>query len=1109
MKDDLSPKLARLSPAKRALFEERLRSRGVAAVSEVARIPRVTRGMPLPASFAQERLWFLDRLSPGDFSYNISTARRVLGDVDDEALVRAFDALVARHEALRTTFDQVNDRIVQQIHDPVPGIARVEDASGWEDAAVQECAQEESVAPFDLRRGPLLRIRLLRRSQRERFLLVTVHHIVSDGWSQDIFNRETLVFYDAFRTGQPAPLRQLEVQYADFAAWQRAFLSDERLAQEVLFWKRHLRGAPMVLELASDRPRPPFQTHRGAGLPLELPKAVIDGLREIAREHHATLFMVLLASFGVLVGRHSGQKDVLLGTPTANRTRSELEPLIGFFVNTLALRVRFDDDPPFAELLERVQRATLEAFDHQDLPFEKLVEALNPTRDMSRGPVIQAGFALQNAPLSKLETGALVLEPLELERRSARYDVNLSVTEREGGASAWLEYSTDLFDRSTALRLLEHWRVLLDGVCRDPRTRCGALPLVSGAERTQLVVAWNATRREEGFEACVHELFEKQVDATPDDVAVLFGDEELSYRELDERADHLAHALRAIGVGPEVLVGVAVDRSADMVVALVATLKAGGGYLPLDPSYPCERVAFMLEDSAARIVVTQRHLADRFAREKVRVLLVDDRPGAASGRPSRLRNVTHTLGLAYTIYTSGSTGRPKGVMVPHRAVANLFAAMDERVGIDAAGVWLAVTSVSFDISVLEILWTLTRGFRVVIHPGLLADDSIADSIRRYKVTHLQCTPSACAMLMAGRERGPFGSLKKLLVGGEALPLALARDLLQTVPGEVLNMYGPTETCIWSSTHLVSAADPAPIGLPVARTQMYVVDDGGELAPVGVAGELVIGGEGVTRGYLARPELTAERFVPDPFGAPGGRVYRTGDLARRRADGVIEFLGRMDDQVKLRGFRIELGEIESLLTAHESVRECVALLREDSPGDKRLVAYVTPKDGAAPPTSDALRDLLTAKLPHAMIPNAFVVLPDLPRTRNGKRDRKALPAPDPSKASAGSVGPSTSLEELLVGIWMGVLHVAHVGVHDDFFELGGHSLLATQVLARIERHAGVELTVRALFEAPTIAGLAERVILAQLAATRPDELEDLFGSVERLSDAEAARKLTDP
>jgi len=1077
----IADRLAQLSPERRAALQELLRQRPAARTApSLAPLPRD--GTPLPASFAQRRLWFTQQMEPESSAYNMAYPLRLSGRLDVRALRRVLAAMVRRHETLRTTLEERGGEPVQVIHPPAPVEVPTVELRGLSVEArereAQRLAEAEGRRPFDLARGPLLRTTLLRTGDDEATVLFTVHHVVSDGWSWQVFVREVSALYTAELQGEEAHLPELPIQYADFAAWQRAWLSGSVLEEHVGWWRAQLAGAPALLELPTDRPRPAVPGSAGGWLPLQVGSEVAAGLRALSRREGGTPFMTLLAAWQVLLARYAGVEDVRVGTPIAGRNRRETEGLIGFFVNTLVLRADLSGDPSFGDLLRQVRERTLGAYQHQDLPFEKLVEELGVERSLAHTPLFQVMFSLQNNEQGELRLGGAGVEALERGGPVAKFDLTLSLGEAGEEIHGGLEYRSELWEPATIERMAGHYRAVLAGVAAAPESRLWELELLDEAERRQVVEEWNRT--DAGFHSgeCIHPLFEAQVARTPDAVAVIFGQEALTYRELNERADRRAHHLVHLGVGPEVRVGIALERGPEMVVGVLAVLKAGGAYVPLDPSYPRERLAWMLEDSGAHLVLTQAALADRFQGFAGEVVRIDETVPSYSSDfapacPPSPEN------LAYVIYTSGSTGRPKGVLVQHGSLANLLSATRETFGVGRGDVMPALASFAFDIWLFEALLPLTAGAavrlvereRVLDVPALL--EEVADA------TLLHAVPALMRQIaQAERETPRLGRLRRAFVGGDRVPADLLAEMRASFTGaETHVLYGPTEGTVLATTHPVAAGGAVeghPIGKPLGNVRLYVCDPFGSPQPVGVPGELRIGGAGVARGYHGRADLTAEKFVPDPFGgAPGARPYRTGDRVRWLASGELEFLGRMDQQVKVRGFRIEPGEIEARLAEHPGVREAVVLAREDAPGQQRLVAYVVPEKEGADLAASALQTRLQEVLPEYMVPSAFVVLDGLPLTPNGKLDRRALPAPELT-AEDGYVAPRTVTEEVLAGIWAEVLKVDRVGAGDGFFELGGHSLLATQVVSRARLAFGVEVPLKALFEAPTVAALAERV-----------------------------------
>jgi amino acid adenylation domain-containing protein len=1021
-----------------------------------APIPKTPRDGDLPLSFGQQRLWFLHHLDPASTGFNMPLAVRFEGPLSPAALEQAVTEIVRRHETLRTTFTLSGSQPVQAISPPRPFNLPVVDVQDMEE--VRRLLLAEVREPFDLANGPLWRLRLLKLAPEDHVVLLTMHHIISDGWSMRVLVRELAALYGG------SPLPPLPIQYADFAVWQRKELAGEA---QLGWWREQLAGELPVLELPLDRPRPPVQTFRGAKLPVTLPAEV---LRNLARGQGATLFMALLAGFMTLLHRYTRQTDLVVGSPVAGRNRSEIEGLIGLFINNLPLRADLAGDPAFTELLAQVRETTVGAYAHQDLPFEKLVEELKPRRDLARSPIFQVMLSLETAASEKESAAGLTLTPMEADIGASRYEWTFFLIDQGEGIGGTLEYNTDLFDEATVRRMVGHWTRLLAAAADEPGEHISRLRLLSVEEEQQLLVGLNATARGYALDRPIHALIAEQAARNPDAPAVTCEGETLSYAELDGRANRLAWRLRELGVGPEVPVGIYLERSLDMPVALLAVWKAGGAYVPLDPAYPRERLAYMLEDSGAPVVLTEASLLPTVPESSALTVCLDrEGEGEDPGVPAFPES------LAYILYTSGSTGRPKGVQIPHGALVNFLESMRERPGLGASDRLLAVTSLSFDIAGLELYLPLLAGAEVEIASRALAADGPRLLSRLSEATVLQATPSTWRLLLGAGWQG--GSNLKALCGGEALPPKLAREIAARA-GSLWNMYGPTETTIWSATRLVGSEageGPVPLGKPIANTAIYVVDSDLRPVPLGVPGELLIGGAGLARGYFGRPDLTAERFIPDPFGEPGARLYRTGDLARWLASGELEFLGRLDHQVKVRGYRIELGEIEAALEQHPAVHAAVVIVREDLPGDQRLTAYVV---GPAP--SGELRRHLRASLPEYMVPSAFVALPKLPLLPNGKVDRKSLPAPEAERPelAATFIAPKSRLEGVISEVWRSVLGVERVGVHDNFFDLGGHSLLMAEVHHKLRESLpdglGSHLAMVELFQYPTIASLARHL-----------------------------------
>ena len=1415
-----------------------------------------------PASFAQQRLWFLDQLEPGSILYNIPINVRFQGPLDLAALEQAFNELTRRYEILRTTFSMIEQEPVQVVSPPANARLPLIDVShlsaSEQQTKVLQFANEEALQPFDLAEGPLMRVKLLKLGPDDHVLSVTMHHIISDGWSKAIFIREIKTLYEAYSKGLDSPLPELPIQYADFAIWQREWLQGEVIESMLAYWKPQLEGLG-ALDLPSDRPRPPVQTSNGATYSFVLPESLCASLNSLSRSQGVTLFMTLLAALQVLLSRYTGADDIAIGTMVAGRNRAETEHMIGLFTNTLVMRTDLSGEPSFTKALERVRKVCLDAYAHQDIPFEKLIMELQPARDLSRSPLFQVMLILQNVPQEQAapQWSELSLSAVETTGVVSRFDLSLSVTEGGGRLNGLVEYNTDLFDERTVARMMDHYQIVLEEMVRNPEQNINEISLLSDADRQLILLDWNDTARDYPRDKCIHELFEAQVELAPESIALVFEGQQLTYSELNRRANQLAHHLRGLGAGPDVPVGVCLERSLDTMVALLGVLKAGAAYVPLDPTYPADRLSLMVQDAGIELLLTQDKLKNLLVDAKTKIVsLRNDRDSIARNSDQNPVHQTTADNLAYVIYTSGSTGRPKGVMVAHRNVLNFFAAMDDC--LSPQGVWLALTSISFDISVLELFWTLTNGYKVVIqaeqreivskqterrasdkgmqfslfyfasdgntadkedkyrlliegakfadqndfvavwtperhfhafgdlypnpavtgaaiatitehiqiragsvvlplhHPIRVAEEwamidnlshgrvgisfasgwhaadfvfapenyaqrrrimaehidvvrklwrgeklpfpggsgqdveigilprplqaelpvwltsggtpdtfrlagekgmnllthllgqsveelaekiaiyrnawreagyegaghvslmlhtfvgpdidevrekvrqpftnylassldlmknlaktlgvtigasdftdddmqvllahaferyfgnsglmgtpemcldmierlkeigvdevaclidfgvereavleslhdlneirkrsnqivsedpsepakySFAMQVESHNVTHVQCTPSMASMLTMDEESArAMTQIQTLLLGGEALPPSLVEELRKEFSGEIHNMYGPTETTIWSATHQVKeASHTIPLGKPLANTQIYILDKLLKPQPVGLLGEIYIGGEGVVRGYLTRPELTADRFLPDPYsGQAGTRMYRTGDVGRFLSDGTIEFAGRIDQQVKVRGHRIELGEIEAVLSEHPDVRESAVVARESGFDDKRLSAYLV-VDKEPAPNAGELRSYLRKKLPEYMIPSSFVVLDALPLTPNGKLDRRALPVVDQiqDKAEDKFVAPRTPAEERLSEIWAQVLGVSRIGVLDNFFDLGGHSLLATRLVHEIRRAFAINLPLRSLFDEPTIAGLAlriEEILLAEI------------------------------
>ncbi|MBP1599408.1 MAG: Glutamate-1-semialdehyde aminotransferase, partial [Acidobacteria bacterium] len=899
-----------------------------------------TREANLPLSFAQQRLWFLDRWNPGSPVYNIPIVLRLTGSLNLDVLQQSLTEILRRHEALRTTFAEEQGQAVQRIAAEVALKVTVIDLEHLpEEERKTEAGRltlEESRHPFDLFLGPLFRATVLRLGDQQYVLVLVMHHIVTDGWSLGVFYRELAILYQAFLKGEASPLPPLPIQYADFAIWQRQWLKGEVLEREIGYWKEQLDGLA-VLELPTDRPRPPMLTYQGTRQNFTLPPSLTQALKNLSRREGVTLFMTLLAAFQTQLHRYSGQEDIAVGSPIANRSREELEPLIGFFVNTLVLRTKLDGNPSFRELLARVREVALNAYAHQNLPFEKLVEELKPERDPSRSPLFQVMMVLQNTTNPTLELPGLGVEPLFGETETAKFDLTLFLTEERGGLEGCFEYNTDLFDGTTIERMIGHFQTLLEAIAANPDAPISELSLLTETERHQLLIEWNDTTTDYPREACVHHLFEAQVEQTPDAVAVVFQDQQLTYRELNTQANQLAHYLRKHGVGPEVLVGICMERSLDMIVGLLGILKAGGAYVPLDADYPEERLLFMIQDTGMRLLLTQHRLAPIFSAATVEMFCLDtDCNKIAAESDQNPLSGARTENLAYVMYTSGSTGTPKGVEVLHRSIVRLVMNTGyARFHSDEA--YLQLATVSFDASTFEIWAPLLHGASCVVYPpGMPSPEQLGEVIREHRISTLWLTASLFNTILNEAPETLQG-VSQLLIGGEQLSTPHVRRAQEELGGtQIINGYGPTEsttfTCTYAIPKEVAPDAILPIGRPIANTRVYILDHNLKPLPIGIPGELYIGGDGLARGYLNRSELTAEKFISDPFSTEtGARLYKTGDLARYRPDGNIDFLGRIDHQVKIRGFRIELGEIETVLGQHPGIAETAVVVHEDTPG----------------------------------------------------------------------------------------------------------------------------------------------------------------------------------
>lgn len=1074
-------------------------SRDTAKQSE-ERILRQSRTKRLfPLSFAQRRLWFLDQFQPGSPLYNIPSVLHLQGVLHLAALHRALNVLVARHETLRTLFISLNGEpeqvVLEHLDLPLPliDLRQIAEAARFPEA--QRLVNADVCMPFDLERGPLVRASLFQLAEDEYILLLNLHHIIYDGWSTQILFRDLNTCYTAFSREQTPDLPALPLQYVDFACWQLNYMQGAAYAREIDYWKKQLAAVPM-LQLPTDRPRPAVQTHQGAVVSSLVPQWLREALQQLSLQYNCTLYMTLLAAFVTLLYRYTGQADLTVGTPIAGRNRTEVESMLGFFVNTLVVRSRITEGLSFRELLSQIRQTSLEAYAHQDLPFEQLVEILQPERNLSTSPLFQVFFALQNVEQTPLILPDLNVTAIEADNHASKFDLSLFVGETEEGLALEAEYAVDLFERTSIVRLLSHFEELLKGIVVNPEQALISLPLLTKDEQRQLLVTLNTTRADFADQSSLPELVMQQARCSPQASAVVFGQTTLTYAELEMRSNQLAQYLYSLGVRHGTLVGLCLERSPDMVVSLLGILKAGGAYVPLDPSYPQERITFVLQDACIPFVLTQRHLMPLLTGTNARCVLLEeeqDQIDLMAGTYLAHQSPPTAEQLAYVIYTSGSTGKPKGVQIPHRAIVNFLQTMARKPGLTAADSLLAVTPISFDIAGLELYLPLIVGARLLLASKQEASEGerLLALLCSSQTTVMQATPATWRLLIEAGWTSQMTPGLKILCGGESLPYELAQQILSN-SSELWNMYGPTETTIWSAISKVEIDDPhISLGYPIANTELYILDSACNLLPPGVPGELYIGGEGLSWGYLQRPELTAEKFVPHPFSQqPGARLYRSGDRVRYRADGSIEFLGRIDYQVKVRGFRIEPGEIEVLLGQHQEVREIVVVVRENTSGDKRLVAYFVQRSATSRPLQSEqtntlvaeLRNHLKQYLPDYMIPSSFVMLDTLPLTPNGKVNRQALPEPETmlNASDVSYVAPRTPQEQLLATIWGEVLGLERVGIQDNFFEIGGDSLLVIRVVARA-RQAHMSITTRQVFQHQTIEKLAEVADTVQILA----------------------------
>ncbi|MDZ8079245.1 MAG: amino acid adenylation domain-containing protein [Nostoc sp. DcaGUA01] len=1045
-----------------------------------------------PLSFAQQGLWFINQLTPDSPTYNIPIIITFQGCVNLTALQDSLNEIIKRHEALRTSFTVVDGQPVQVINQALPLTLDIEDLrslSQGESAGrtlreriqqAQSLAREFAQQPFDLSAQSLVRAKILHLNDKNYQLLVTLHHIIADGWSISLLIKELAALYEAFSLGK-SPLPELPIQYGDFANWQRKWLDGERIQRLLNYWKQKLSGELTVLQLPTDRPRSPVQTFNGAQAKLVFSQTLTKELKNLSRQQGVTLFMTLLAGFKTLLYRYTGQTDILVGSPIASRNRAEIQSLIGFFVNVLVMRTDLSGDLSFEDLLARVKSTALEAYTHQDLPFEKLVEELKPSRDLSYNPLFQVMFVLQNVPKPNLSLSDVSITYEEGYNGTSKFDLTVFMEDSEEGLIATCEYNTNLFNADTISRMLGHFQTLLESIVSDSKQHLKDLQLLTQLEIRQLLVEWNNTKTDYPQNKCIHQLFEAQVEKTPNAIAVVFENQQLTYRELNNRANQLAHYLKKLGVKPEVLVGICIERSLLMVVAVLGILKAGGAYLPLDPAHPKERLAFILEDTKSPVLLTQESLIEKLPTDDIKVVCLDSHwEKIAQDFSENPVCKTNLANLAYVIYTSGSTGKPKGTLIPHQGLLNYLSWCTQAYTVELGKGTTVHSSLAFDLTITSLFSPLLVGRQVELIPENHSIESLGNALRQESNLSLVKITPAELLLLSGQLSSTevAGITRAFIIGGENLLTESISFWKRFAPDTMLvNEYGPTETvvgcCIYRVPKDEIESSSVPIGQPIANTQLYVLDEYHQPVPIGVPGELYIGGAGLARGYLNRPELTAVKFIPHPFShEPGARLYKTGDLARYRADGNLEFLGRIDHQVKVRGYRIELGEIEGLLGQHPKVQEAVVLMREDIPKNQRLVAYFVANSETAPTTAE-LRNFLKEQLPEYMLPSVFVELKALPLTTNGKVDRRALPIPDGDRPELEEVyvAPRSEMEQAIAKVWQEVLQLENVGINDNFFDLGGHSLLIVQVNNQLRTIFKQDIPVVTMFQNPTIHSLA--------------------------------------
>jgi amino acid adenylation domain-containing protein len=1093
---DITSRIASLTPEQRALLQKKLTGMAKAKPKADNTIPKRTKPNRNRLSIDQERIWLIHQFDPTDPAYNVFFTYRMMGQLNIPALEKSINSIVERHESLRTTFELDGEVPVQIWHPhleiPLEYVDLEHLPESEREEEMRRLATAETKRPFDITQLPLLRAKLIRMHELDHVLVCVVHHIVWDRWSASLFQEELVEFYAHYTIGKTPKLREQQIQYADYAEWQRGWVLEEVIPKQVPYWREHLANSSLVLDLPTDKPRPPVQSFKGARYPFKFSVELTKKLKEMFVKEAVTANIFMLAAYKLLLHRYAQQEDIIVGITFSNRNRVELEAVIGYFLTMLPLRTQVSGDITFRELLRRVKETSVGAYKNQDVPFGTLLDELKIDRDPSRTPIYQASFIYIDFKEEGIQMPGLELGYVLLDNDTAKDDLMIAIFDKEEVEDSFFgffEYNAEIFHQETIGRMFKHLHTLLESIVENPDCPLGELRMLTEEEEQQLLVGWNNTKTDFRQKMTLTKLFEEQAAKTPESIAVRAGDEVLTYAELNARANQLARYLREQGAGPEQKVGIAVERSVDMIVGLLGILKAGAGYVPLDPTYPKDRLAYMIEDAGISLIVTGNSFSDQWPERKWTEVNLDAvRDAIQAQADENLPDGAKADNLAYIIYTSGSTGRPKGVQIEHRSLVNFLCAMQEQIKIGQGDVLTAVTSISFDIAGLELYLPLVSGAQVVIASREEAASGalLCELLQASGTTIMQATPATWHMLLEAGWQNENGLT--VLVGGEAVSQELA-DKLTSTDAVVWNMYGPTETTIWSTMHRLEKGAPVRIGRPIANTEVLVLDERLKPVPVGVPGELYIGGSGLARGYLNRPELNAEKFIRHPFQEePNARLYRTGDQVRWHADGTLEFIGRLDNQIKLRGFRIELGEIESVLVKHPSVRRAVAMVREDVPGDKRLVAYLVPE--AEEPNAGELRSFLMESLPEYMVPSVYVTLKELPLTLNGKVDRRALPAPDGKRTLTSQlVAPRDRLELELVQLWEELLGVRPIGVTDKFFDLGGHSLLTVRMMAEIKTRFGHDLPINAIFKGATIEQLA-RMLRQGGSADEPEVMVEL-------------------